>query len=44
MNIQIDREYLLNTFRRVVETPSPVGYYTSSIPFWRRWPPSWDLR
>jgi putative aminopeptidase FrvX len=32
MNVQIDREYLLNTFRRVVETPSPVGYYTKLNP------------
>ena len=32
MNIQIDREYLLESFRRVVETPSPVGYYTKLNP------------
>lgn len=32
MNIQINREYLLDCFRRVVETPSPVGYYTKLNP------------
>ena len=32
MNFQIDREYLLESFRRVVETPSPVGYYTKLNP------------
>ena len=32
MKFQIDREYLLDSFRRVVETPSPVGYYVKLNP------------
>ena len=32
MNIQIDKEYLLDSFRRVVEVPSPVGYYVKLNP------------
>ena len=27
MMFQVDMEYLLNTFRVLVETPSPVGFY-----------------
>ena len=32
MKFQIDREYLLDSFRRVVEVPSPVGYYVKLNP------------
>ncbi len=32
MNIKIDRDYLISTFRRLTETPSPVGYYTKLRP------------
>lgn len=28
MNDRIDMQYLLDTFRKLVETPSPVGFYT----------------
>ena len=27
MRYQIDMDYLMNTFRKLVYTPSPVGYY-----------------
>ena len=32
MEIRIDREYLLESFRRVVNVPSPVGYYVKLNP------------
>ena len=32
MQYQIDREYLLNAFRRVIAVPSPVGYYVELNP------------
>ncbi len=32
MKFQIDRDYLIDSFRRVVETPSPVGYYVKLNP------------
>ena len=32
MKFQIDTGYLLECFRRLVETPSPVGYYTQLNP------------
>ena len=32
MKFQIDRDYLIESFRRVVETPSPVGYYVKLNP------------
>ena len=28
MKFQVDMDYFLDTFRQLVETPSPVGYYT----------------
>jgi len=32
MKFQIDKQYLLDTFRRLVEIPSPVGYYVQLNP------------
>ena len=32
MKYQIDMDYFLNTFRRLVDTPSPVGYYALMNP------------
>lgn len=32
MNLKIDREYLLETMRTFINTPSPVGYYDEANP------------
>ncbi len=32
MDLKIDRNYLINTFRELVSTPSPVGYYVKLNP------------
>ena len=32
MKFQIDTAYLLDSFRKVIQVPSPVGYYTELNP------------
>ena len=32
MELQIDTQYILDTFRTLVNTPSPVGYYREINP------------
>ena len=32
MRFQIDKNYLIDTFQKIVSTPSPVGYYKKLVP------------
>ena len=32
MRFQIDREYMLDSFRKVISIPSPTGYYVELNP------------